>query len=384
MLPVCHPGSDAAFAARVRTVIDRDRWDMGSAEGVAAFQAVLRATYPEVTVVAQGEIRAGGVRRTVVLDVYRGGAASTEPDVRWLGAVYDLCGAAVYRVAARILGDGPRAEQVVERAFANAWHARGGVSVEDGATVAEAAVRRLVVEARTDDTPTTPSDTDDVDVATPGQIALRIGSVRRALSGPVLARLGAAPRAAVELAVLEGLKVREIAERMQTSQAVVARYLKEALLAAGSNVTPSAPMTLERWRAAQREWSELPTGHPEKPQRRREVAYAWLDCQLATSAVPEGTIVLVTDADRRFVATSPTAGAMLGRPSVVGLRIDDITADYARPMVDGLWTIFDENGSMDGDYDCDRPGQEPIRVGFRGVWGRPLPDLQVGYLRPRD
>lgn len=50
----------------------------------------------------------------------------------------------------------------------------------------------------------------------------------------------------------------------------------------------------------------------------------------------------------------------------MGMQIDDITADYARPIVSELWNVFDADGSMAGDYDCDRLGQMPIRVPFRG------------------
>ena len=112
------------------------------------------------------------------------------------------------------------------------------------------------------------------------------------------------------------------------------------------------------------------------------MAHAWLDFQVASGAIPPRIVVLVTDISRRFVTASANAGQTLARPSMIGLRIDDITAGYARPLVPELWTLFDANGSMAGDYDCDRPGQAPLRVPFHGVWGRPLPDLQVGYLQP--
>jgi hypothetical protein len=112
------------------------------------------------------------------------------------------------------------------------------------------------------------------------------------------------------------------------------------------------------------------------------VAHAWLDFQTVSGGVRPETVVLVTDSKRRFVATSGNAAQAFARPSVAGLRIDDITASHARPLLDELWNLFDAAGGMHGEYDCERPGMAPVRFPFRGVWGRPVPELQVGYLRP--
>jgi hypothetical protein len=111
------------------------------------------------------------------------------------------------------------------------------------------------------------------------------------------------------------------------------------------------------------------------------VGNAWLDYQVASKAIPRDTVVLVTDHERRFVATTANAREAFGVPSLVGLRIDDVTASYARAVVPELWGIFDANGSMEGDYDCERGDHGIVSLPFHGVWGRPLPDLQVGYLQ---
>ncbi|HUS20439.1 MAG TPA: hypothetical protein VMZ66_00325 [Aeromicrobium sp.] len=384
VLAACLPASDAEFGERVRRVIAQDRWDLDSPEGAGLMQAFLRQSYPMAAVVGHGGVRAGGIRRTVVLDVHRDGTpeAATRA-VRWTEAVYELSGTAAYRAAARILGEGAAAELIVEHAFREICRSVVvDTSVEAGGAAVEAAALRLASEARAEEA--APSDAmPEASAAEPllAGASLRIGGVRRSVSGVALAGMLSSQRAALELALLEDLKVSEIAERMQTRPSVVNGHLKDALLAVGSGVTPSASTTLARWREAQRSWLQLPAGHAARPGRALDVAHAWLDFQGATNAVRSGTVVLVTDPDRRFVAATGNAGRMLARPSVIGHHIDDITAEYARPLVPELWTVFREIGSMDGDYDCDRPGLAPIRIPFHGTWGRPLPDLQVGYLQ---
>jgi hypothetical protein len=71
-LAVSYPASDAQFGEHVRAIVQDDDWDLDSAEGVALLEAVLRATYPMATVVADRTTSAGWAPR-VVLDVYRDG-----------------------------------------------------------------------------------------------------------------------------------------------------------------------------------------------------------------------------------------------------------------------------------------------------------------------
>ncbi len=385
VLAVCLPASDAGFGERVRHVVAQDRWDLDSPEGLALMQAVLRGTYPMATVLSHG-VASGGRQRTVAVDVYRDGhPGAAALAMRWAEAVFDRSGASAYRLAARILGEGTAAEWAVEQAFRDLrrWHPVD-MSVEAGGTAIETAAIRMATDAQAAGHAEPSEGITTAAVAEPplAETSFRRGSVRRVLSGRALARLLSSQREALELSVLEDLKVRQIAERMQTTTSVVHRHLNDALLAVGSGDPPSAAMTLARWREAQRGWAGLPAGHPARPERVLAAAHAWLDYQVASRAVPAETVVLVTDAERRFVATNGTAAQSLGRPSLIGLRIDDITAAYARPLVPELWTLFDANGSMSGEYDCDRPGRPPVRTQFHGVWGRPVPDLQVGYLQP--
>lgn len=384
VLAVCLPASDVEFGERVRQVVSQDRWDLDSPEGLALMQAVLRGTYPTATVRSHG-VSSGGRRRTVVIDVYRDGPPEAAARaVRWAEAVYDRSGTSAYRLAARILGEGGAAEWAVEQAFRDLRRSvPDDLSVEAGGAAIEAAAVRLANRARA--AGHAPSDeiaSDPVAAPALAETSLRKGAVRTVLSGRALARLLSSQREALELSVLEDLKVRDIAERMQTTPSIVHAHLNDALVAVGHGEPPSAETTLARWRETQRDWAALPAHHRARREHGLAAAHAWLDYQVASRAVSPKTVVLVTDTDRRFVATSGNAAQTFGRPSVAGLRIDDVTAAYARPLVPELWTLFDANGSMNGEYDCDRPGQVPVRTEFRGVWGRPLPDLQVGYLNP--
>lgn len=385
VMAVCLPATDHGFRERVRRLVDQDRWDLDSAEGLALMQAVLRGSYPLATVLSHG-VAAGSRRRTVALDVYRDGHPGSDAvAMPWVEAVFDQVGTSAYRAAARILGDGAAAEWVVEQAFRDLRRSvTGGWSLETGAAAIEAAAVRLANAAyvtghapQTDHVPTA-----GVAESALAETSLRKGGVCRVLSNRSLATLLSSQREALELSLLEDLKVTSIADRMQTTPAVIHRHLNDALLAVESGEPPSATTTLARWREAERGWAELPAHHRARPESGLSAAHAWLDYQVASKAVSPETIVLVTDTDRRFVATSGRAAHTFGRPSLVGLQIDDVTAAYARPLVPELWTLFDANGSMSGEYDCDRPGQDPVRTQFRAVWGRPLPDLQVGYLDP--
>lgn len=385
VITACLPASDIGFRERIRDVLSEDRWDLNSPEGLALMQTVLRGTYPMATVLSHG-VAAGGRSRTTVLEIYRDGppgAAATA--LRWAEEVYDRSGASAYRLAVRILGEGSAAEWVVEQAFRDLRRsAPDKLSVEAGVAAIEAAALLLADQALAAEhaAPVAAATTGPEAGSVLAGISWRKGPVRRVLSPDALDTLLSSQRAALELSVLEDLKVHDIAERMQTTPKAIHGHLNKALVAVGSGERPTAAATLARWRESQRSWAELPPHDRARPEQGVEAAHAWLDYQVASNALPPSTVVLITDADRHFVATSSNAAQTLGRPSVVGLRIDDVTAPYARPLVPELWTMFDANGSMSGEYDCDRPGQVPVRTQFHGVWGRPLPNLQVGYLKP--
>ena len=386
VLAVCRPASDAGFGERVRSVVAQDRWDLASPEGVASIESVLRQTYPMTTVAGQHGVWSGGLRQTIVLEVDRDGSASSgDTALGWTRDVLQLSGAAAYRAAVRILGDGQAAERAVEGAFrALRGPAESGLSVAEAGAAVEQDATRLARQARAAVAggPDHPAASESAPQTALAETAIRMGPVRRSLRGSAVSCLLSEQREALELAILEDLRVNAIADRMRTTASIVHRHLADALLAVDAQVLPTAQATLARWREAERVWANSSPADPTRPSRASAVAHAWLDYQIASGGVSAKTTVLVTDSDRRFVTASAGAATTVGRPSVIGLQIDDITASYARHLVPELWTIFDANGGMAGEYDCDRPDQAPIRIPFRGVWGRPVPELQVGYLQP--
>ena len=380
VLTRCHPETDAAFAERVRQLLARDTWDLDAPEGVALMQAVLRATYPLATVVEHDGFWAGGQRHTIVVDVDRDGLVRRAVLER-VDRLYAHSGRAAYRAAAEIVGEGSLAEDIVASAFADVRETlTDDWSVDVVGAAVVAAARRLAQVAA-------PKETSGPDRAEAGPSpsewagasVLRRGA-RIALSGSAVESLLSSEREVLELAVLEDLKVSAIAERTRTTPTEVNHRLRDGILALRGGARPSAADTLRRWRAAEDARAKLAPHDATRPTQTVAVAHAWLDYQAATGAIAAGTVALVTDTDRRFIATSSGAGDLMGRGSVVGLHIDDVTPTYARALLPELWGVFDANGEMHGDYDCERPGRDPGRVPFQGVWGRPARDLQVGML----
>ena len=187
---------------------------------------------------------------------------------------------------------------------------------------------------------------------------------------------------ALDVGILDGLKLDPIADWMQLARADVGALLDEALGALRRGPPSSTEQALSRWREALRDLERLPPGDEAHVRLGLKVAYGWLDFQVASGAVPLNEVIIIAGADRRCIATSGNAAELLGRPSLIGLRIDDITVDDGRPMLPEAWNRFVATGSMTGEFACDRPGQAPIRLRYRAYPGRPLPGMQVSYLRP--
>lgn len=366
VLAVCTPDSDLSFGEHVRGVVAEDRFDLRSPEGVALIEALLRKSYPMATVLPKDIGAAGGWHATLVVEVDRDGlgdrGATDEEGTRghlaWVESVHGQSGGQAFETAMGILHDSDAAAAIVEQAFDEvAGSSDSGTSVEAGGAAVEAATHRLAIDAR-------------------AALGL-VGDA--AMSG-----LRPDQREALELAVFEDLEIDAIADRMQSSAAVIQELLRNALAAISSGAVPSAPAILGRWRGALHLWEALPEAHPDRIVHSLAVAHAWLEYQTATGAVASDEFVLITDSNRRFVAVTANAAPLLGRTSLVGKLVDDITAPAARPSLPDTWATFLADGAMVGDYACERPGLEPLMVTFRGYAGRPLPGLQVSYLRPLD
>ena len=382
---VCMPATDQGFAERVQRVVAANRWNPDGPKALAALETSIRRTDPMAGVVIHDGMSVGGIRRTVVLHAFRDGAP-TARDARLAGvrALYESSAARVYGIAVATLGRGREAEVVVEQSFAELRRASspdGGIA--DAEAELTASATRLTNEAKAARPPApvptrTGASTESTFITDTAQ---QISPRHRSLRADTLARLPSIQRDALELAMLERLKVGAIADRMQTTTAAVHRLLRDALLAAGSGSSPTAASTLRQWRHAESQWERRQADARDDSAAATEVAHAWLDHQIASANVSADTTVVITDKGRRIVAATANAGATFGRPSIIGLRVEDVTAPYARAMVPTLWTMFEAGGAMEGEYDCERPGQEPVRLPFRGVWGCPLPTLQVGYLQ---
>lgn len=319
-LAVCVPPTDLKFGEWVRRLIADDAWDLGSPEGIALMQAVLRETYPESTVKPGARTLDGGARPTLVLDVSRDGTADSGVDRA--AASYDRAGAAAYRDALSILG----------------------ATADRSPVIASASFLAV--------------DQDD------------------------LSRLPGAERVALELSAIEGLQVAAIAERMQLSMACIHRLLGEGSTSLESGTEPTPAMLLQQWRDAQRGWERMRDGDPARLGQAAMVAHAFVTFQEATGSIPVGHAVLVTDGARRYVAVSSGAAALMGRRTLVGLRVDDVTPEAGRAMLPTIWARFLADRSMAGEYAVDRPGQDPISLAFRADTDRPLPGLQVSHLAP--
>lgn len=200
------------------------------------------------------------------------------------------------------------------------------------------------------------------DTSSPGSIVPAAGSVT---AWSAIATLHPAARSALELAVFEGLRVNAIAERMQLASTDVLGLLDDALRTLRLHRPSSTQVALSEWRHAQRDLESISNDDSARRRQTLVVAHRWLDYQVASGAVLTDEIMLITDADRRYVATTANAPRAFDHPSLVGLRVDDINVSNVRPVVPDVWNAFVANGSMTGEYDCDRPGQSS---GSRQRW----------------
>ena len=157
-----------------------------------------------------------------MLDVDRDGSQPTvDLALDWIRSVYEESGAEAYRAAVRILGDGRAAETIVETAFRGVRPLRdGSLSVATAGIAARSAVIRLATQARmARDIGQRENVMTDPPVGSPlADISLRRGGVRRSLAGGAIDLLLSAQREALELSLLEDLKVRAVADRMQRRQ----------------------------------------------------------------------------------------------------------------------------------------------------------------------
>jgi PAS domain-containing protein len=131
---------------------------------------------------------------------------------------------------------------------------------------------------------------------------------------------------------------------------------------------------LEEWRAAERRLTDLPADAP-RLEAELEVICRWLEYQAASGAPG---VIIVADADRRFVATSPGAEALFGR-SIIGLRGEDVTAPLRAPKASDRYQRFRQRGMMRGVFPIVRPSGEVVWVVYQAQADVPV----VGYSSSR-
>ncbi len=363
VVAICTPPTDIGFGEHVRAIIAGGRFDLDGPEGVALMQALLRESFPRA-IVQPGLVRSSaGAAAPHTLHVHRDGSTAVPGSaVTQVGTAYDRFGPEAYRTAVQVSGDAAAAEAIVEQVFTATLSAMwADMPVEHAGPAVLGEVRRLSHAARR----SAESEHQPVPLSADGP------------GVEAMTWLRPAQRVALELATIEGLPVRDIAERMQRPVSVVNQMLTDALHSVKARVARPLAAIVEDWRTEQRAWDALPDGHPGRLERSLAVAEAWLEYQAETDAILPDEAILIVDRDRRYIAVTPNAARMFGRRSVVGLYVEDLTAENVRADTPDVWAEFVADGSSTGEYYGDRPGQPPFRLHFTAFADRPLPGLFV-------
>lgn len=100
--------------------------------------------------------------------------------------------------------------------------------------------------------------------------------------------------------------------------------------------------------------------------------------QAASSGDGPEEIVLIVDANRRYVAATDNAKSLFGRDPV-GLCIDDVTPRPANEL-QSAWSAFTSQRSMEGEYDVLGAAGRLVHVRFRALADVPLPGFFVSHL----
>jgi len=167
-----------------------------------------------------------------------------------LGALYDLHGRTVYRLALRILGDPAEAEEVVQDVFMQVW--RGAMRYDQGrATVAGwllmMARSRAIDRVRAKQARPIGDGTGEITISRLADAGA--GPEASVISGQAVERLKAAlqdlpksMRAAIELAYYEGLTQSAIAERLGEPLGTVKTRMRTALQKLRSTLAPEGTL----------------------------------------------------------------------------------------------------------------------------------------------
>ncbi len=136
---------------------------------------------------------------------------------------------------------------------------------------------------------------------------------------------------------------------------------------------------LARWRKAERHASALQADDPDRPDAIMACIDAWLDYQAVAEVIGPREIVLVTDADRRYVRATANAAAELGFDPV-GQRIDDLVPTDEVPA-DELWPQFVAAGRMDGTYSLKVAQGKVVPIRYHAIADVPFPGFYASRIR---
>ncbi len=133
-------------------------------------------------------------------------------------------------------------------------------------------------------------------------------------------------------------------------------------------------------------------GRPGEPAAREEWAGffdTWLlrGYDSLTRIAPRGgsePALLLTDNDRRYVFATAAAGRLIGRSvgRILGERAETFTSPGQRDRVDGMWTSFLADGSMEGEHELVGRDGSVRAVRFAARANTPWPGYHVTVLAP--
>jgi DNA-binding CsgD family transcriptional regulator len=91
--------------------------------------------------------------------------------------------------------------------------------------------------------------------------------------------------------------------------------------------------------------------------------------------------MLIADDERRYVDANPAACLLLRLPrfSVLKLRVDDLTPEKNRSLVQRLWTRFIEQGTQAGLYELAMPDGQRVQVAYSAT-ANYLPGRHISIL----
>ncbi len=147
--------------------------------------------------------------------------------------------------------------------------------------------------------------------------------------------------------------------------------------------TTKIPDALGAWRAAERRWEATDPAEPGYREAAIEVISAWLRYQELAER-DQGSFVLVTDDDHRYVAVGGGVKVALGyEPAeLLGQGVEDITAPDLAADTEMAWQRFLTDGRQDGEYRLLAKDGREVSMHFQARAHHPIAGFHSSRLRP--